>query len=168
MVSNRFFRGLAAALVLSVSAIGCDDDDEIAAPESQNIVETAIAAGSFSTLVTAVEAAGLAETLANDGPFTVFAPTDEAFDALPAGTLDALLQDTDALREILLYHVVAGEVRAQQVVTLSSAPTLQGSDVEIDATNAGVKVNDANVTQTDIVASNGVIHVIDSVLLPPQ
>ena len=114
-----------------------------------------------------MQAAGLDETLANDGPFTVFAPTDAAFNALPAGTVDALLQDVDALTEVLLYHVVAGEVLAEDVVTLSSAQTLQGSNVSID-TSMGVKINDATVTQTDILAENGVIHVIDKVLLPPQ
>lgn len=149
---------IAAAAVVSA----CDDANE---PELQNLVETAVAAGSFNTLVTAVQAAGLDQTLATDGPFTIFAPTDAAFAALPAGTLDALLQDPAALRDILLYHVVAGQILASQVVNLTSATTLQGGTVAIDA-SSGVKVNDATVVQTDVLATNGVIHVIDRVLIP--
>jgi uncharacterized surface protein with fasciclin (FAS1) repeats len=153
--------GLAATVAV---AGACTDSQEA---ELQNIVDTAAGAGTFNTLIAAAQAANLATTLANDGPFTVFAPTDDAFAALPAGTLDALLADPDALADILLYHVVAGEVLAADVVNLTSATTLQGSSVAIDATS-GVMVNDANVVQTDIIASNGVIHVIDKVLLPPQ
>ncbi|MDH3496313.1 MAG: fasciclin domain-containing protein [Gemmatimonadota bacterium] len=130
----------------------------------QNLVQTAVAA-EFNTLVTALQAAGLDQTLATDGPFTVFAPSDAAFAALPAGTLDALLQDPDALRDVLLYHVVSGEVLASQVVNLTTATTLQGGTVSIDA-SSGVKVNDATVIQTDVLATNGVIHVIDKVLIP--
>ncbi len=148
---------IAAGAVLS----GCDDATE---PELQNLVQTAVAA-EFNTLVTAVQAAGLDQTLATDGPFTVFAPNDAAFAALPAGTLDALLQDPDALRDVLLYHVVSGEVLASQVVNLTTATTLQGGSVSIDA-SSGVKVNDATVIQTDVLATNGVIHVIDKVLIP--
>jgi len=151
---------LAVALFLTA----CDDTNE---PELLPIPQTAAAAGSFTTLLAAVEAAGLAETLAGDGPFTVLAPTDDAFDALPAGTVEALLADPDALADILLYHVVAGRVLAADVVSLTSATTLQGGTVSIDA-SMGVKINDANVIQTDVLASNGVIHVIDKVLLPPQ
>ena len=155
----------ASVLALAFAVGACSDSNE---PENlPNIVETASAAGSFTTLVAAVQAADLAGTLANDGPFTVFAPTDNAFAALPAGTVDALLQDIPTLTQILLYHVVAGEVLAADVVTLTSATTLQGATVSIDASD-GVKINDANVTATDILASNGVIHVIDAVLLPPQ
>ena len=158
-------RAAALGLAATVAVAGaCSDSTEA---ELQNIVETASTAGTFNTLITAAQAANLANTLATDGPFTVFAPTDDAFAALPAGTLDALLADPDALGDILLYHVVAGEVLAADVVNLTSATTLQGSSVAIDATN-GVMVNDANVVQTDILASNGVIHVIDKVLLPPQ
>jgi uncharacterized surface protein with fasciclin (FAS1) repeats len=154
----------AAAIVLAATTVACDDTNAPSAPVT-NLVETAAAAGSFSTLIAAVQAAGLEQTLASGGPFTVFAPTDAAFAALPAGTLDALLQDPDALRDILLYHVVSGEVLAAQVVNLTTATTLQGSTVTIDASN-GVKVNDATVVQTDVLATNGVIHVIDKVLIP--
>jgi len=154
-----------AALLLSFGAVACSDDN---GPETlPNIVQTAVSAGSFTTLVTAVDAAGLATTLANDGPFTVFAPTDNAFAALPMGTIDALLQDPQALSQVLLYHVVAGEVFAADVVNLTTATTLEGSALVIDASN-GVKINDATVVQADVRASNGVIHVIDKVLLPPM
>jgi uncharacterized surface protein with fasciclin (FAS1) repeats len=123
-------------------------------------------AGGFSTLAAAVEAAGLSETLSGPGPFTVFAPTNEAFAKLPAGTVEALLEDPEALRAILLHHVVAGTVKAADVVKLKSAKTAGGTTLAIVADKTGVKVAGATVTQTDIAASNGVIHVIDSVLLP--
>ena len=155
----------ASILALALAAGACSDSNE---PENlPNLVETAASAGSFTTLIAAVQAADLDGTLANDGPFTVFAPTDDAFAALPAGLVDALLQDIPVLTEILLYHVVPGEVLAADVVSLSSATTLQGSAISIDTTD-GVKVDEANVITTDILASNGVIHVIDGVLLPPQ
>lgn len=130
-----------------------------------DIVDTAMSAGTFSTLVAAVTAAGLADTLKSPGPFTVFAPTDDAFSKLPSGTVEALLQDILTLRKILEYHVVSGKVTAADVVKLSQATTVEGSDVKIDASN-GVKVNDATVVQPDIETDNGVIHVIDTVLLP--
>ena len=130
-----------------------------------NIVETAIAAGSFKTLVAAVQAAGLAETLSGAGPFTVFAPTDEAFAKLPAGTVEGLLADVPKLTAVLTYHVVAGKVLAADVIKLTSAATVQGQSVTI-ATINGVKVDGANVIKTDIECDNGVIHVIDSVILP--
>lgn len=133
---------------------------------SKTIVDVAVEAGTFTTLVTAVQAAGLVDTLSSDGPFTVFAPTDEAFAALPEGTVEALLEDTEKLTEILTYHVVAGKVMAADVVSLTSATTVQGQAVSISVENGTVMVNDATVTATDIEASNGVIHVIDSVLLP--
>ncbi len=132
-----------------------------------DIVDTAMSAGIFSTLVAAVTAAGLADTLKSPGPFTVFAPSDDAFSKLPSGTVEALLQDILTLRKILEYHVVSGKVTAADVVKLTKATTLEGSDVKIDASN-GVKVNDATVVQPDIETDNGVIHVIDSVLLPPS
>ncbi len=137
-------------------------------PQEGTIVDVAVGAGSFNTLVAAVQAAGLEDALRSDGPFTVFAPTDDAFAALPAGTIDSLLANPDQLAEILLYHVVAGEVLAADVVQLTSAETLQGESVSIAVENGGVKVNDANVLATDVLASNGVIHVIDAVLIPPQ
>lgn len=131
-----------------------------------DIVDTAVGAGSFNTLVAAVQAAGLVDTLKSPGPFTVFAPTDEAFSKLPAGTVDALLQDIPQLTKILTYHVVSGKVLAADVVNLDSAPTVEGSTVKIDASNGGVKINDANVVTPDVEADNGVIHVIDTVLIP--
>ena len=124
--------------------------------------------GRFETLVAAVQAAGLVETLQGDGPFTVFAPTDDAFAALPEGTVESLLEDIPALTDILLYHVVAGNVRAADVVTLESAVTVQGESVSITVEGDDVRINDSLVVITDIVAENGVIHVIDTVLLPPQ
>jgi uncharacterized surface protein with fasciclin (FAS1) repeats len=130
-----------------------------------DIVDTAVSAGSFGTLVAAVKAAGLVETLKGAGPFTVFAPTDEAFAKLPAGTVDALLKDIPKLKKILTYHVVSGKVMAADVVKLKSATTVEGSDVKIDA-SSGVKVNDATVTTPDVAADNGVIHIIDTVLIP--
>ncbi len=130
-----------------------------------DIVDTAVSAGSFKTLVAAVQAAGLVDTLKGAGPFTVFAPTDEAFSKLPAGTVDSLLKDIPQLTKILTYHVVSGKVLSSDVVNLDKATTVQGSDVKIDA-SSGVKVNDATVVTPDIEADNGVIHVIDTVLLP--
>lgn len=138
-----------------------------AQPASQDIVDTAVSAGSFTTLATALQAAGLVDTLKGPGPFTVFAPTDEAFAKLPPGTVEALLQDQEKLRSVLLYHVVPGRVTAADVAGLQSATTVQGASLTIDTAD-GVKINDARVTQADVMASNGVIHVIDTVLLPPE
>ena len=135
---------------------------------AKDIVATATEAGTFSTLLTAATAAGLVETLQGEGPFTVFAPTDEAFAALPAGTLDGLLADPEALKQVLLYHVVSGEVTADQVVGLTSADSVEGSPIAIAVRDGTVFLNDtAEVVATDVMASNGVIHVIDSVILPP-
>lgn len=130
-----------------------------------DIVDTAVKAGSFNTLVAAVKAAGLVETLKGAGPFTLFAPNDDAFAKLPAGTVDALLKDIPKLKTILTYHVVSGKVMAADVVKLKSAKTVQGTEVKIDA-SSGVKVNDATVSTADIAADNGVIHIIDTVLMP--
>ncbi len=132
---------------------------------TKNIVQTAIGAGIFKTLVAAVGVAGLVETLSNEGPFTVLAPTDEAFAKLPEGTVEALLKDKAKLTSVLTYHVLSGKFMASDVVTLSEATTIQGGKVKIDTSN-GVKINNANVIKTDILTSNGVIHVIDTVLLP--
>lgn len=132
----------------------------------QTILQTAEAAGSFKTLLAAIDAAGLTATLNGSGPFTVFAPTDAAFAKLPAGTVEALLKDKAKLAAILTYHVVAGKVMAADVVKLSKAKTVQGSSLTI-STTSGVMVDKANVVKTDIETSNGVIHVIDSVVLPP-
>jgi uncharacterized surface protein with fasciclin (FAS1) repeats len=132
-----------------------------------DIVDTAVAAGSFNTLVKAVQAAGLVDFLKGPGPFTVFAPTDEAFQKLPAGTLDTVLADKAKLTAILTYHVLPGKVLAKDVIGLNGkkAKTVQGGELAINTT-AGVKVGSANVVKTDIETSNGVIHVIDSVLIP--
>lgn len=130
-----------------------------------DIVDTAVNAGSFTTLAAALKAADLVTTLKGKGPFTVFAPTDEAFAKLPAGTVDSLLKDLPKLKQILTYHVVAGKVMAADVVKLKSATTVEGSDVKIDASH-GVKINDSTVSTPDVAADNGVIHIIDTVLLP--
>ncbi len=132
------------------------------------IVETAVGAGNFDTLVAAVKAAGLVETLSGEGPFTVFAPTDEAFAKLPEGTLETLLEpeNKDKLVQILTYHVVPGKVAASDVVKLKSAKTVEGQDVTIEVKDGKVMVNDAMVVTTDIETSNGIIHVIDGVILP--
>ena len=137
-----------------------------AAPAA-DIVDTA-AAANFNTLVAAVKAAGLVDTLKGPGPFTVFAPTDEAFAKLPPGTVDNLLkpENREKLQQVLKYHVVAGKVTAKDVVKLSSAQTVEGSPISIKAAGGKVKLNDATVIKADVAASNGVIHVIDSVLLP--
>ncbi len=135
--------------------------------ETMDIVDTAVANGSFTTLVAAVEAAGLVETLKGEGPFTVFAPTDEAFAALPEGTVEALLADPEALAGILTYHVVAGKVMSGDLSDGMTAATVNGADITI-GTEGGVTVNEANVVAADIEASNGVIHVLDAVILPPQ
>ena len=134
----------------------------------KDIVETAVAAGSFNTLVKALEAADLVEVLQGPGPFTVFAPTDEAFAAVPKETLDALLKDKKQLASVLTYHVVPGKVMAADVGKIDSAETVQGQKITIKVVKESVTVNEANVVTTDIVCSNGVIHVIDAVLLPPK
>ena len=130
-----------------------------------DIVDTAVAAGNFKTLATALQAAGLIDTLKGEGPFTVFAPTDEAFAKLPPGTVEGLLKDKAKLTEILTFHVVAGKVTASDVMKLSSAKTVSGKTVSID-TSDGVRVGGARVVKADIAASNGVIHIIDTVLIP--
>lgn len=186
MFNNRFIRLAAVLLGLVLVVAACGDDDTSTtteaptttaadtttteAPAPADIVDTAIAAGDFSTLVAAVQAADLEGTLRSEGPFTVFAPTDAAFAAALEAlelTADELLA-SEGLADILLYHVVSGEVLAETVVTLDSATTAQGADVTIEVTDAGVLLNGSVlVTVTDIQASNGVIHVIDGVLLPP-
>lgn len=149
---------LAGAFVITIAS---------STASAADIVETAVA-GNFNTLVAAVKAAGLVDTLKGPGPFTVFAPTDEAFAKLPPGTLESLLkpENTAKLRSILTYHVVAGNVLAKDVLKLHSANTVEGQSLAIKTVNGEVLVDGAHVTKTDIVASNGVIHVIDSVLLP--
>lgn len=157
---------LAFAFPVVASAQGMATTSKAVAP-TMDIVETAVSAGSFKTLAAALQAAGLVDALKGKGPFTVFAPTDEAFAKLPAGTVDALLKDKAKLTAILTYHVVAGEVPASQVVKLTSAKTLNGAEVKISTMDGKVMVNNAHVVKTDVKASNGIIHVIDTVILPP-
>ncbi|MEZ4400804.1 MAG: fasciclin domain-containing protein [Kofleriaceae bacterium] len=166
----KLIPSLFLAVAFTATACGGSSKPAAMAPATEpaataDIVDTAVAAGSFTTLVAAVKAAGLVDTLKGPGPFTVFAPTDEAFAKLPPGTVEALLADKAALTKVLTYHVVAGDVRAAQVAGMTSATTLQGGTLAIDA-SAGVRVNDATVIKADVVAANGVIHVIDTVLLP--
>jgi uncharacterized surface protein with fasciclin (FAS1) repeats len=134
-------------------------------PAKKDIVGVAVDAG-FNTLVTAVKAADLVTTLQGKGPFTVFAPTDDAFKKLPAGTLDALLKDIPKLKKVLLYHVVAGKVDSKQVVGLKSAKTAEGQEIAIKVENGTVFINNAQVVKADVEATNGIIHVIDTVILP--
>jgi uncharacterized surface protein with fasciclin (FAS1) repeats len=150
-----------AALLITGTAFAAPPEGA----KPKNIVQTARQAGSFNTLIQALKATDLVGTLSGQGSFTVFAPTDEAFAKLPAGTLESLLKDPATLKQILLYHVVAGEVPASQVVASSTLQTVQGGSLTVN-TVGGVKVNDANVTATDIQARNGIIHVIDTVLIP--
>jgi len=162
----------AVAIVVSACSSAASPSPATPAPSPSaalgDIVATADANGSFTTLVTAVKAAGLVETLQGAGPFTVFAPTDAAFAALPAGTLDSLLADPEALKKVLLYHVASGKVTADQVVGLTTATSVEGSPIKIAVKDGKVYLNDsAQVVTTDVMASNGVIHVIDKVILPP-
>ena len=188
MRRNRFFGIAVLLLVFGLVAAACGDDDDAAtdtqatpttaaatteAPaeeemvEAMDIVDTAIAVGNFETLAAALTAADLVDTLKGEGPFTVFAPTDDAFAALPEGTVEGLLADIPALTDILLYHVVSGAVDSETVVGLDSATTVQGSDIAISFEDGTVTLNGVTlVIATDIEASNGIIHVIDSVLLP--
>jgi uncharacterized surface protein with fasciclin (FAS1) repeats len=158
------YTALAAALLLMATDIFAGGYGK----KQADIVDTAVSAGSFNTLAAALEAGGLVDTLKADGPFTVFAPTDEAFAKLPDGTVEMLLQpeNKDKLVEILTYHVVAGKVTAAEVVTLKKATTANGSDLAIRVVDDTVFVNDSRVVATDIGASNGVIHVVDAVILP--
>jgi len=150
-------RVLTTVALLAFAALGASAAD---------IVDTAVSAGSFKTLVTAVKAAGLVDTLKGAGPFTVFAPTDEAFAKLPAGTLESLLKNPEALKKVLTYHVVAGRVMAADVVKLESAQTVEGESLKVTVEQGAVMIDNAKVLKTDIVCDNGVIHVIDSVILP--
>lgn len=154
--------------VLLASPVTAGHHGEMKA-EKADIVEVAVSAGDFTTLAAALEAAGLVGTLQGDGPFTVFAPTDEAFAKLPAGTVDSLLkpENRDQLVAILTYHVVPGKVTAAEVVELDRAGTVNGKNIDITVAAEGVRVNQAAIIATDIEASNGIIHVIDEVILPP-
>ena len=162
---QKFAHYLVLAALISLFAISAEAGNyEV----KQDIVQTAANNGSFTTLVAAIDAAGLSETLQGDGPFTVFAPTDEAFAKLPAGTVENLLlpENKDQLVAILTYHVVAGKVTSSQVVKLDSATTVNGQDVQIRTNASGVMIDGATVGAVDVMASNGVIHVIDEVILP--
>ncbi|MCA8939575.1 MAG: fasciclin domain-containing protein [Planctomycetes bacterium] len=135
--------------------------------QAKDIVDTAVEAGSFTTLASLLTKAGLVDTLKGDGPFTVFAPTDEAFKKVPAATLEALGKDPEALKRVLTYHVVAGKVMKDQAVKLSSAKMVSGDEAKIELKDGAAYIADSKIVKTDILASNGVIHVVDSVMLPP-
>jgi uncharacterized surface protein with fasciclin (FAS1) repeats len=154
-------------VLMSVTVFAQMDTKMVTKAVQNDIVQTAINAGNFTTLATALTEAGLVDALKGEGPFTVFAPTDEAFKNLPEGALEGLLKDKEALKNVLLYHVVSGKVSSKEVVDLNQATTLNGSDLKIKTDDGKVMINDANVTGADVMASNGIIHVIDKVLLPP-
>ena len=159
---RKFIQTSVAALAI-ISAVAVQGR-----AQNQDIVDTAVANGSFKTLAAALQAAGLVDTLKGDGPFTVFAPTDAAFAKLPAGTVENLLkpENREKLRAVLTYHVVAGKVTAAEVTKMTAGKTVQGSSVKIAASGGKVKIDNANVVKADVMASNGVIHVIDTVLMP--
>jgi len=163
MLKKTCALGTLAAVVMTVAVSGA-----VVRAEPGDVIETAVAAGSFKTLAKALDAAGLVTTLKGSGPFTVFAPTDAAFAKLPAGTLETLLkpENQEKLRRILTYHVVAGKVMASDVVKLQSAKAVSGDTIMVKVQNGAVHVDNATVTKADVAASNGVIHVIDSVILP--
>lgn len=167
LLSAVILVGSAAAVTYTVPSPARAEEAAMA-PAAKDIVDTAIGAGSFKTLVAAIKAAGLVETLKGTGPFTVFAPTDDAFAKLPAGTVEDLLkpENKDKLVKILTYHVVSGKVMAADVVKLTEAKTVQGQSVAIKVTDGKVYVDGAQVIKTDIGTSNGVIHVIDTVIMP--
>jgi len=183
-ISYSNVKALVILAIIAVTLVACSDDttteenmvaETSTAPqaeqtqeESKTIVDIAVEDGRFTTLVTALQAAELDSVLAGEGPFTVFAPTDDAFGKLPEGTIASLLETIPALKNILLYHVVSGNVLAADVVTLESAVTLQGQTVSISVMGGVVKINDSQVVITDIQGSNGIIHVIDTVLLPAE
>ena len=165
---NKFFVGLLGFGLLGFAASASFAAETSDKSKSKDIVDTAVGAGKFKTLAAALQAAGLVDTLKGKGPFTVFAPTDEAFAKLPAGTVESLLkpENKEKLIAVLTYHVVAGKVTSEEVVKLTSAKTVQGSEVKISVVEGKVHIDDAIVVAADVAASNGVIHVIDSVLLP--
>ena len=181
-ISYSNVKALVILVIIAITLAACSDDNateekvvsetsatsqaEQIQEESRTIVDIAAEDGRFTTLVTALQAAELDSVLAGEGPFTVFAPTDDAFSKLPEGTIASLLETIPALKNILLYHVVSGNVLAADVVTLESAVTLQGQTVSISVMGDVVKINDSQVIITDIQGSNGIIHVIDTVLLP--
>jgi uncharacterized surface protein with fasciclin (FAS1) repeats len=168
MILSRFVRPSFGAAALVVASLTASPAFASTPAPTKDIVDTAVAAGQFKTLAAALQAAGLVDTLKGKGPFTVFAPTDAAFAKLPAGTVETLLKPENKakLTSILTYHVVAGNVKAADVVKLDSAKTVNGQSVTISAMGGTVKVDGATVVKTDIAATNGTIHVIDSVIMP--
>jgi len=173
MKLSKIFIGIVSLLIVSILVVGCRAPAPAPSPTPapppaagmQDIVDIAVDDVRFTTLVAALQAADLVDTLKGDGPFTVFAPDDEAFAKLPTGNVGSLLKDVPKLKDILTYHVVAGKVMAADVAGLTSAKTVQGKEVSID-TKDGVKMNKAKIIKADIEADNGVIHVIDTVLIP--
>lgn len=166
-----FYGSVAALLIAAVLALGSSNaSSDMHSDSDKDIVETASAAGSFNTLVAAVQAAGLTETLEGEGPFTVFAPTDEAFAKLPDGTVEMLLkpENKDKLVAILTYHVIPGKVTSAEVAGMTSAKTVKGEEITIKAADGKVMVDDATVIKADVPASNGIIHVIDAVIMPEE
>lgn len=165
---TRIFAPILVIISVAVSTVAMAGHHGMKQEATSDIVDVAISAGQFNTLAAALDAAGLIDTLKGEGPFTVFAPTDAAFEKLPAGTVDSLLkpENKDQLIAVLTYHVVAGNVTADDVVKLNSATTVNGADVSIAVVDGNVRIDDATVVKADIGASNGVIHVIDSVILP--
>jgi len=168
MKRMRISIALLVAAAVAAASLGASASSASRSAGDQNIVQTALAAGQFNTLASLLTKAGLVDTLSNGGPFTVFAPTDAAFAKVPKATLAALAKHPAQLKSVLLYHVVSGSVTAGDVVKLSSAKTLEGSSVLIKVNKGGVFVNQAKVTTPDVMASNGVIHVINKVLIPPK
>ncbi len=174
MTSFRTIVGLTAAALLSMPTLataggptaGDCGSQKTYTTKAPDLVETAQSAGQFKTLLAAAKAAGLVDTLKSDGPFTVFAPSDAAFAKLPKGTVEGLLKDKEKLKSILLYHVVSGEVLAKQATKLKTAKTVQGSAIKLAVVDGALRVNDATVVGADVKASNGVIHIIDTVILP--
>lgn len=168
MKTDIMFKTISTAAVALALTLGTATSTTTAAGADKDIVDTAVAAGSFKTLAAALTAAGLVDTLKGAGPFTVFAPTDAAFAKLPAGTVESLLkpENKEKLKRILTYHVVSGNVMAADVVKLKSAKAVSGDTITIAVRNGAVTADKANVVKTDIAASNGVIHVIDTVLMP--
>lgn len=166
-MKNSIIILIAMFVFATVSVFAQMDTKMVKNAAEMNIVQTAINAGNFTTLATALTEAGLVDALEGKGPFTVFAPTDEAFNNLPDGALDNLLKDKEALKNVLLYHVVSGDISSAQIVDLDEVKTLNGSEIKIKTSDGKVMVNNADVIGADVDASNGIIHVIDKVLLPP-
>jgi len=166
-MKNQIMILVAMFIFTTVSMFAQMDAKMVNNVAKNDIVQTAISAGDFTTLVTALSEADLVSALEAEGPYTVFAPTDEAFKKLPKDVLNNLLNDKEALKNVLLYHVVSGDITSKQIVKLNEAMTLNGSDIKIKVDDGKVMVNDSQVVGADVLASNGIIHVIDTVLLPP-